>query len=83
MEKQITQKQIEIEKLKISLTNLIKERKMNSTNGYLGIKLNEGRGIYNEKQIMDMWVEGDNVVILTDNYKFRKPVSSITKHITW
>lgn len=83
MNTQLTQKQIEIEKAKIALTYLVKSKKETTRNGYLGISLKEARGQYKETSIVDMWVEGSNVVILTDNYKFRKPVSTINKYIEY
>jgi len=69
-------KQIEIEKIKIALNYLVKER-MNSR-GYLdGVSLKEQRGRYKEKMITNMYIVGDDVYILTDNYKFKKPLTQV------
>jgi len=69
-------KQIEIEKIKIALNYLVKER-MNSR-GYLdGVSLKEQRGRYKEKMITNMYIVSDDVYILTDNYKFKKPITQV------
>jgi len=69
-------KQIEIEKIKIALNYLVKER-MNSR-GYLdGVSLKEQRGRYKEKMITNMYIVGDDVYILTDNYKYKKPLTQV------
>lgn len=76
-----TQKEIELEKLQISIEYLVKVRKQERYNGYLGIVLVKPTGKRKESQITDMWVEDNSVVILTDTYRFKKPLKTIQSQI--